>query len=113
MPDRAPVDDSLRWDLADLYRGDDDPALEEDLRAAREGAGRLSRHRGKVSALSAAELGALLVEYEALIARAWRPAIYASLRFSADTADASAQALMAHTREEGARFSTELKFIDV
>jgi oligoendopeptidase F len=108
------ADEALRWDLGDLYQGDADPALERDLAGARERAERMAAaHRGGVAALSAARLRELLVEYEALIAVAWRPSLYASLRFAADTADPRAQALVAHTREEGARVSTVVKFLDV
>jgi len=108
------ADEALRWDLGDLYRADDDPALERDLRDARGRAEKLAAaHRGMVSALNPAKLRDLLVEYEALIAVAWRPSLYASLRFSAATDDASAQALVARTREEGARVSTVVKFLDV
>jgi oligoendopeptidase F len=108
------ADEALRWDLSDLYQSDGDPALERDLATARAHAEALaSSHRGRVAGHDAAKLAALLADFETLVALAWRPAIYASLRFSADTSDPRAQALVGRTREEGARIATLVKFLDV
>ena len=105
--------ESHRWDLSDLYASDSDPAIERDLASARAQAETLGRHRGSIAALDATALRDLLVEYEALLALAFRPSIYASLRFSSATDDAGAQTLLGRTREAGAHVSTLLKFLDV
>src|SRR4051794_5050376 len=105
--------EALRWDLKDLYDGDTDPALAADLAAGQARAEALAAHRGLVSALAPARLRDVLVDYETLLATAWRPAIYASLRFASDTADPGAQSLVARTREAAAHVSTVVKFLDV
>ena len=103
----------LRWDLSDLYKSDDDPALERDFAASKDAADTLARHRGTVVAMRPAALCELLAEYERLLVLTWRPGVYASLRFSADTGDAAAQALLGRAREHGARLSTVMRFVDV
>jgi oligoendopeptidase F len=106
--------DPLRWDLSDLYASSDDARLARDAASVHERAEKLAAaHRGQVARLSAAELAGLLGEYEALLAAAYRPSAYASLLFAADTSDEAAQALLGRTREEIARVSTQLRFLDV
>src|SRR5690349_10025579 len=105
--------DPLRWDLSDLYRADDDPRLQSDLDEAKARVTALGAHRGRVAGLDGAGLAALLADYEALLVVAWRPSLYASLRFSAATDDTAAQALLARTREAAAHVSTAARFLDV
>ena len=106
--------DPLRWDLSDLYSSPDDAKLSRDAESAKSRAeSLLQAHRGQVARLSPAKLAGLLAEYEALLAVAYRPSAYASLLFSADTGDQAAQALLGRTREEVARVSTQLRFLDV
>jgi oligoendopeptidase F len=109
----APAE-ALRWDLSDLYRSADDPALARDLVTAAERAQAFATSkRGTVASASPAHLVKILQEYEDLLTRSYRPSAYAFLRFSADTADAEALALLDKTREAMARLSTTLRFLDV
>lgn len=104
--------DALTWDLSDLYRGMDDPALSMDLDWASAEADRLAEGaRGRVAGLGPADLRRLLESYEALLERLYRPPLYASLCFSADTRAAAAQALLASTRERTTDIHTRVQFL--
>ncbi|MGJ3258606.1 MAG: M3 family oligoendopeptidase [Rhodospirillales bacterium] len=76
------------WNLADLYAGPDDPALEADLGAADADA-RVFReaYAGKLAGLDGAELGAAVQAYEAILEHAFKVISYAQLLHAADTAD--------------------------
>ena len=113
MQPAAASPDPLRWDLSDLYAGDDDPALERDLAAALAAAEALAAHRGLVVAMNPEALAGALAAYESLLDALYRPGLYAQLRFAADTADAAAQALYAKTREASAEIFTRITFLDV
>jgi len=55
----------------------------------------------------------VLVEYEALLDKLYRPLTYASLRFSADTGDAATQALYARVQEHATTVGNLVKFLDI
>ena len=76
------------WNLADLYTGPDDPALEADLGAADADARAFQQSfAGKLAGLDGAELGAAVQAYEAILERAFKVISYAQLLHAADTAD--------------------------
>lgn len=76
------------WNLADLYAGPDDPALETDLAAADADARDFQQaYAGKLDGLGGAELGAAVRSYEAILERAFKVISYAQLLHAADTAD--------------------------
>ena len=76
------------WDLGDLYRGPDDPALERDLtQPVADAQAFEARYRGRVAELDAAQLAQAVAEQEALLTPLYRAGAYASLRFATDTAD--------------------------
>lgn len=105
---------ALRWDLSDLYRGPDDPAIDRDVEEAQRLAEEFAvARRGRIAGLDAMELRSVLVAFEELLGRAYRPSAYAMLLFSADTQDQTGQALLDSTREAAARVQTALRFLDV
>src|SRR5262245_38659374 len=92
------------WNLADLYRGLNDPAIEGDLEAALARAQRFeTAYRGKIEtadAGSAPLLRTALEELENLSEQMDKPVIYASLVHAAKTDDPRHGALLARTREQ-------------
>jgi oligoendopeptidase F len=105
-----------RWNLAELYDGEEDARLREDLAAAATDAEKLSeRYRGRIERgeVGPAELAEALRTYEAIVEKGTRPGFYASLRFAADTQSASAQALEQWTREEWAEIRNRLLFLEL
>jgi oligoendopeptidase F len=106
--------DPLRWNLADLYAGPGDPALEKDLLAASDQAlGYARKYRGRLALMTPREVAVALGEYEALLEAAYRPQLYASLLFSGQTDDPAAQALLNRTRQATAEVLNEVKFLEV
>ncbi len=104
----------VRWDLGDLYRGPDDPALATDLDAALESARSFAaRHRGGVAQLDAPCLAEALDRLEALEERAARVAAYAELLFAADTANPSHGALLQRVQERNSEIRNTLIFFQL
>ncbi len=92
---RAPLDHGggdanlPSWDLSDLYRGQQDPALEADLKQVEADArGFESRLAGKLAGLSGDALAAAIAEYEAMEEVLGRVMSFAQLVFAGDAADA-------------------------
>jgi oligoendopeptidase F len=109
-----PDDAALRWNLDDLFSSAEDPKLEQTLTQAKARADAFAaQYRGKVAGLSPSQLATALAEYEALMDLAYRPQLYASLLFSAQTSDANAQALLARSREATTTALNEVRFLDV
>ncbi len=76
------------WDLGDLYASPQDPRIEADLAAAREGAERFAAaYQGKLAELSGAELAAAIQDYERLQEIAGKIMSYAVLLFSAESSN--------------------------
>lgn len=92
----------LRWDLASLYAGIDDPALKQDLAAAKAAAAAFrADYRGRIISgdLGGAELAAALERHATLQMQALRPYFYAQLLFSGDGNDDRHLCLLAEVRE--------------
>ena len=106
----------VRWDLGRLYGSVDDPRIAADLAEARRRAERFAEmYRGRVVAaeLGGDELRDALVEYEAILQLAARPAFYAGLRAAEDTQDPAALALEERTHEAQAELRAVLVFLDL
>ncbi|HEX2483942.1 MAG TPA: M3 family oligoendopeptidase [Myxococcota bacterium] len=104
----------VRWDLADLYAGPDDPRIEADLDAAEARAKRFAAaHRGRVAELEPAALAAAIDELEALQEPAARAGAYAGLLFAADTSVPRHGALLQRVQERGSAIRTELLFFQL
>lgn len=102
------------WDLTDLYKGMDDPALTADLDAADAEADRLdATYRGRVASLSANEMAELLGCYEALRERAGKAGTFASLNWTQNTQDPARGALLQKVTERGSRLGQKLVWLDL
>ena len=106
--------EDVRWDLTDLYRGPDDPALRADVDgAARAAAEYAERYRGRVGELDAAGLAAALRELEDLLTPLHRVGSYANLLYSADTGAHAAGALLAEIQERASAVQADVLFFDL
>ena len=74
------------WDLRDFYQGLDDPRIEAELKDAAGGAVAFeAEFKGRLAALSGAELGAAIARYEALAEAMGKVSSYAQLLYAADS----------------------------
>ena len=115
-PTADPCAADVRWNLADLYAGMDDPRIDLALTEAQARAEKLQAHyKGRINSpgLTAQTLSAALREYEALQQEAYKPITYASLLFAADTADAAKGAFLQKMRERGTQLTLPLLFLDL
>ncbi len=104
----------VRWDLGDLYTGPDDPALEADLTRSLAAASAFAeRYRGRVGALSPAEVAAAVDALEALDEPAARARSYASLLFAADTSAPRHGALLQRVQERGSEIRNTILFFEL
>ena len=100
------------WDLDDLYKGVESPALARDLEDARARAEALAeRHRGRVGALDGAALAELIAEYEALTDALGRITSYASLLHAGDMNDPRAGKFLQDMRERTTDIANTLLFV--
>jgi len=103
--------EDVAWDLTDVYKAPDDPALEADLDDARGMAGRFrERYAGRVASLEAAELEEAVEELERIHSTLTRAGAYAYMQFSTNTADPARGALLQRIQELGASLDAELVF---
>ncbi|KIH77675.1 oligoendopeptidase F [Geoalkalibacter ferrihydriticus] len=108
--------DSPTWNLAPLYQGADDPALEADLEQLRKAARTLRRDfRGRIASdnLSADVFAAALRNYEQMQRIGLKPYLYAQLLFSADSRPDAHKALFARVRELWSSVSEEVLFFEL
>ncbi len=106
--------EGVRWNLGDLYASPSDPRLEADLDSALAAAQRFEqRYRGRVAALSAAELAEALDALEALQTPVARAGSYAGLLFAADTSEPRHGALLQRVQERGTEIRNQLLFFEL
>ena len=113
MPSDAAVSapELPRWDLADLYDGQDSPALERDLAEADRAAQAFSAaYAGRLGRLDAAGLVASIAEYERIDVLLGRAASYAGLLFAGDSEDGAIGRFYQSINERVTQISTRLIF---
>lgn len=115
MPDQQTTGaETVTWDLTDLYTGMADPRLEADLDACDAEADALdAAYRGRIAALSPAELAGLLARFEALQETAGRVGTFASLNWTQNTEDPARGALLQRATERGSRLGQKLVFLEL
>lgn len=108
------AEQTLRWDLSDLYTGPSDPRIEEDLERI-QGDARDFRRRfhGRVVDLSPRALHDALVETEDLASRLYKLTGFATLNFFADTENELNKTLYERLRSEGTAINNTTQFFDV
>ncbi|MBY0331197.1 MAG: M3 family oligoendopeptidase [Acetobacteraceae bacterium] len=109
----APPDGSAlpSWDLSDLYRAPDDPALAADLdRAEAEAKAFAERYGGQLGGLSGDALAAAIAEYERVEEALGRAMSYAQLIFAGDAQDAANGRFYQTVQERVTAISSHLVF---
>ena len=90
------------WDLDDLYQGQDNPRLDQDLEAVREKAQKfVSSYKGKISGedLKAHTLLSAIQEYESIHELGMKPYAFAYLYHASDVRDQKRDGLFQRVRE--------------
>lgn len=106
--------EAIAWNLADLYTGADDPAIDADLNEAFARAERMvEQYKGRIARLSADKLFKLVEGLEAIYELASKPANFASLYWTINTEDPERGALVQKVRERVARLRQMLVFIEL
>jgi oligoendopeptidase F len=106
--------EGVRWNLADLYAGPDDPRIRADGDACREDAEAFARAwRGRVAQIPAPELCRAVEQREDIAARSARGLLYAHLLFAGDTANPRHGALVAATQEAQTEIQRAVLFFDL
>ncbi|MBD2326989.1 M3 family metallopeptidase [Alkalinema sp. FACHB-956] len=102
------------WDLSDLYKDFQDPALEADLQALSHQASDFRQtYRGRVHTLTAAEIATCLGILEAIAERTGYLYAFPSLIFSADTQDTEAKQYVDKMMEAYTQIQNQLLFFDL
>jgi oligoendopeptidase F len=104
-----------RWNLSDLFKSIDDPAIEKTLTTQLTRAKQFSKkYRGTISkARKAEEIAKILKEYESILQEAWKPEIYASLLHAADSKNPKHGALLQKTEQRGMEIGKEFLFLEL
>ncbi|MGH9033606.1 MAG: M3 family oligoendopeptidase, partial [Acidimicrobiia bacterium] len=110
-PDLTAAD--VAWDLDPLVDGQGPAGVDALLDEAERHAGGIAGQRGRVAALDAAGLEALMVALAAVQELVGRAGSYAGLRFAVDTADPERGALLQHVEERATAISTQLLFFEL
>ena len=107
----------VAWDLSDLYRGVDDPAIDRDLAEAMKRAEAFATaYRGKIATLGPDDADFVLSavrEFESLAEQMDKPSVYAMLVHSAQTDEPRYGALLARTREQRTAIYKHLIFFEL
>jgi oligoendopeptidase F len=107
----------VTWDLGDLYKNLDDPALEQDLAKALKRAKAFEKkYRGRIEKVKATQSKILvraIDELESLYEQMDRPAVFAMLQHSGKTDDPRHGALLARTQEQRTEINKHLIFFDL
>lgn len=106
--------ENVKWDLSDLYKSIDDPALEDDYKKVVEQAKKFSsKYRAKVADLDEEGMKKALEEYEELIETIGKIGSYAHLIWSTNTNKPDYGKLKQKASELSAEIHQMLVFFDV
>ncbi|HVM94973.1 MAG TPA: M3 family oligoendopeptidase [Candidatus Acidoferrales bacterium] len=109
--------EGVSWNLADLYRGFDDPQLEADLSAALDQARIFeSKYRGRIQVAGGPQptlVADAVAEMEAIVERLGKACAFADLLHSADVTPPENGALVARTQEQASAVRKALIFLEL
>src|SRR2546423_4756477 len=107
---------TIRWDLADLFSGPDDPRIEESWIRENERAEEFAkRYRGKINSadLTATTLLNALQELEVIAQEASKPVNFAQLSFVTDTGNPAKGAFLQKQMERSTELNVRLMFFEL
>jgi oligoendopeptidase F len=106
--------EEVQWDLSDLYKSPDDPALAGDRKSVLIDADAFAaKYRGRISELSEDEFLNAIREYEQIIQKLRKIGSYSHLKWTVNTEDPELGKLMQQANELGSEVSQKLVFFDV
>lgn len=106
--------EAVKWDLSDLYKSPDDPALKKDKELLLKKADQFaSNYRERVAELSEAEFAEAMGHYEELVQQSGKIGSYAHLIWSTNTEDPALGKLLQEASEMGSELSQKLVFFNV
>lgn len=110
-----PVDTSLpRWNLNDLYTSPTDPAIDATLTSSLARAQAFAKtYQGTIASANEHTLKEALVEYEAILQEAIKPAIYATLAHSTDSTNEVLGALVQRTEAAFTNITSTVLFFEL
>jgi oligoendopeptidase F len=99
------------WDLSDLYKGPDDPAIEADLEKASKEARAFEKElKGKLGEIGGAAFGKAIERYEAMSEMMGKAASYAQLLYAGDMTDSEVGRFYQSVQERLTDISSHLLF---
>lgn len=112
MSQAAVADQVPSWDLSDLYLGEDDPSIEEDLNFSASEAARLEgEFAGKLGDIDGDALAQLISDYERVSERLGRIMSFAGLRHAGKRDDPERGRFLQSMQERANDISTKLLFV--
>ncbi len=106
-----------QWDLSDLYKGHDDPAIKEDLAAAQQRSQEFEKkYRGQVNKADGpapAEFAAAVAEFAAIAENLGKVGSYAGLLHAADSSKHEHGALLQYVQVQGVEARQHLMFFEL
>ncbi|UCE13037.1 MAG: M3 family oligoendopeptidase [Candidatus Heimdallarchaeota archaeon] len=104
-----------KWDLSFIYKGHDDPKIDEDLNYAEQLADDLNKYRGKIKSgeLSTEEFLNLLQQVEEVNARVRRGGAFGSLLFAQETINDEYKAFYGRMQNRSVEISNKLIWIEL
>jgi len=104
----------VEWNLADLYSGYDDPAIEEDITFCQDEATAInSEYAARMENLSAEDLDTLVARLESLEIRLGKLFTFAFLNFATHTHDQQVSAFLQRMREIGSSIGKDTVFFEL
>ncbi len=105
------------WDLSDLYKGHDDPAIKQDLAAAQQRARDFAgRYRGQINKPDGpvpAEFAAAIDEFASVAEALGKAGAYAGLLHAADSAKHEHGALLQYVQDQAVQARQHLMFFEL
>lgn len=106
--------EEVLWDLGDLYQGIDDSRIHDDMEKCKKAALEIAdKYSGKIAELTAAELFAVVSEYEGLTIIVGRLSAFAQLHFSTHVNDPKAGAFLQRVNEFFSMVNKDVVFFDI
>jgi len=104
---------TTKWDLSFIYKGFDDPKIDEDLQTADRLAEELAKYRGKLSTLPVEELVDLIQKYEEIREYLALPGAFGSLLFAQETTKEEFKALNAKVEQKSVGIYNKLIWVSL